>query len=108
MTGNLAYNDANQLAIAKAGAIPALVSLIIKSTPTAMERAISAIGNLAFNDINRKAIPKAGAIAPLVFLLSEGNPVMQEQAALALGEFLPVLGSLGVSQLSSLGLSLRC
>jgi hypothetical protein len=84
--GNLAYNDSNQLAIAKAGAIPALVSLIIKSTPTAMERAISALGNLAFNDVNRKAIPKAGAIAPLVFLLTEGNQVMQEQSALALGE----------------------
>jgi hypothetical protein len=85
-SGNLAYNDSNQLAIAKAGAIPALVSLIIKSTPTAMERAISALGNLAFNDVNRKAIPKAGAIAPLVFLLTEGNQVMQEQSALALGE----------------------
>ena len=84
--GNLAYNDSNQLAIAKAGAIPALVSLIIKSTPTAMERAISAIGNLAFNDMNRKAVPKAGAIPPLVFLLTEGNAVMQEQSALALGK----------------------
>ncbi|KAJ8599422.1 hypothetical protein CTAYLR_008006 [Chrysophaeum taylorii] len=63
---NLACNDdENQIAIAKAGAIPVLVKLAKDGNDAAREKAAGALWNLAINDENNIAIAKAGAIPVL-------------------------------------------
>ena len=86
---NLATNEENQVAIAAAGGIAPLVTLVKKGTPGAKpgarEIAAGALWNLSGNDENDAAIVAAGGIAPLVKLVKMGTPGAREQAAGALG-----------------------
>ena len=82
---NLAYNDDNQILIAKAGGIPPLVELVRDGTDVQKEEAAFALHRLAYNDDNQIAIAKAGGIPPLVALVRDGNAAQKLNAAQALG-----------------------
>jgi len=77
------YSPAIQEAIARAGAIDALVERLrgdLMRGTTAL-----ALRNLAAGSpSNQEAIVRAGAIAPLVQLLEDGMPGVREEAACAL------------------------
>ena len=55
---NLALNADNKVAIAKAGAIPRLVTLLGEGGPVAKEQAAGALASLAVNADNKVAIGK--------------------------------------------------
>ena len=69
--GNLAaFNAANKEAIAKAGGIAALVTLVRDGTDAQKENAALALRSLTVNNAdNNVALAQAGGIAPLVKLL---------------------------------------
>ena len=77
-------NDANRVAIVKAGAIGPLVELLSLGSDNAKEQAAGALRNLSINAANRAAIAAAGAIAPLVELLRRGSASAKESAVGAL------------------------
>ena len=64
-----AKNEANQIAISKAGGMPPLIRLLLVGHPDVHRDVAGALGALASNDDLRKAIADAGGIAPLVELL---------------------------------------
>ncbi len=78
------YNQYNKVAIAKAGAIPALVHLLCFGRPAGKEAAAGALRSLAVNDDNEMEIVRAGAIPALVGLVSNGSDNGREIALGAL------------------------
>ena len=68
---NLAGNDDNKVAIAKAGGIPPLVALVRDGTADQKHYATAALSFLAANADNQVAIAKAGGIPPLVALVRD-------------------------------------
>ena len=59
--GKLAYNNAeNQVAIAKAGAIPPLIALTQEGTPVARGYAAGALSNLSVDDEIEQSIAELG------------------------------------------------
>ena len=65
--------DANQVAIARAGAIEPRVALVRSSSDGARARAAGMLRNLAANPDNQVRIVRAGAIEPLVALVRDGS-----------------------------------
>ena len=64
---NLAVNDEEaQEAVALAGAIPPLISLMQNASPDLQAKAAATIWSIAGREDNRKRIMDAGGIAPLV------------------------------------------
>ncbi|KAJ8605915.1 hypothetical protein CTAYLR_004195 [Chrysophaeum taylorii] len=79
----LAHNDENKIAIAKAGAIPVLAKLAEDGHDVAKTRAAAAaLWSLAIqNSENQIAITKAGAIPVLAKLAEHGSDVAKTRAA---------------------------
>ena len=75
---HLASDDVNQLAIASAGGIVSLISLIQSGTEGQKKEAAAALANLAASDANRVAIASAGGIAPLIKLVQSGADGQKE------------------------------
>ena len=75
----------HQKIITTAGAIPAVVQLLVNAPPAVQDTAAGILGNLAIqNPTNQGAIVAAGALPPLVGLLLKGTPPAKEQACFAL------------------------
>lgn len=78
-------NKSNQTAIADAGAITPLVSMLGSPSPEMQANSAGALSTLAEdNHDNQAAIARTGAIAPLCALVREGNAETKEQSASAL------------------------
>jgi len=79
----LAYNyEPNQIKIAKAGAVPVLISLLSTSTSDAVKDATGlALCILAKNDINQVIIGEEGGMKPLISLISSTNIEVQQEVA---------------------------
>lgn len=80
--GVLASANGNRKAIADAGGIPCLVSLLASSCSEAQETAAAAVWTLAFDGDCRRAIVAAHGIQALIQLLqSNSSCALQEHAA---------------------------
>ena len=78
-------NEANQNAMAEAGAITPLVLMLSAAAPQMQANAAGALANLARNHrANQLAIAKTGAISPLCTLLREGSEEAKDRAASAI------------------------
>ena len=71
-------------AIAAAGGITPLVTLVTSGSATGKERAASALWHLSVDAANQQAIAKAGGIAPLAQMLDDGTALGCTYAADAL------------------------
>ncbi|KAG6523184.1 protein spotted leaf 11-like [Zingiber officinale] len=81
----LAKRDAeNRIYIAKAGAIPLLVKLLLSTDPRTQEHAVTALLNLSIHDNNKTSIISSGAIPRIVLVLRNGSMEARENAAAAL------------------------
>ena len=75
----------NKVAIAEAGAIPPLVTMLGSPQPEMCTNAAGALSCLSReNTRNQTAVARTGAIAPLCTILREGTPEAREQAASAI------------------------
>ena len=81
---NLAINAENKVAIAEAGAVRPLVTLMTNGSVHCREAAAGAIRNLAVNEKNQEEIVAEGGVRPLVELCSAGDVAGAEVAARAL------------------------
>ncbi|GJP67362.1 hypothetical protein CLOP_g24184 [Closterium sp. NIES-67] len=81
-----ANNMKNQAAVAEAGGIPALVTMLKEGSPREQEKAALALGTLAVNnDENKLTVAGAGASPLLLDLLCQSdNPEASKNAAWAL------------------------
>ena len=77
-------NEANQIAISKAGGIPPLIRLLLEGHSDVHRDVAGALWALASNADNQKSIADSGGIAPLVDLLKKEGLGAQETAAGAL------------------------
>ncbi|KAH8061936.1 hypothetical protein JL722_3893 [Aureococcus anophagefferens] len=68
---DLSAEVANRDALAKAGAIPPLISLLRDGSDGAKSYAAAALGNIALTDGYKVVIAEAGAIPPLISLARE-------------------------------------
>ena len=80
----LAFNEATEVAIAKAGGIAPLVEVVRLGRDSAKKAAVVALRSLSIKDANKVAIAEAGAIAPLIELLRGSSASVKEDAAGAL------------------------
>lgn len=83
---NLSGNDNNQVAIASAGGIPLLLSLLRDGNDEQKAIAAGVVWDIAENDDNKVAIVAAGAIPLLIDLAESGNDVQKDRALGALCE----------------------
>ncbi|XP_020586123.1 U-box domain-containing protein 10-like [Phalaenopsis equestris] len=74
----------NRKLIAEAGAIPALVSLLLVDDKKIQEHAVTSLLNLSIYDHNKEEIMLAGAILPVVHVLREGSMEARENASAAI------------------------
>ncbi|CAI5476094.1 unnamed protein product [Closterium sp. Yama58-4] len=81
-----ANNVKNQTAVAEAGGVPALVTMLKEGSPPEQEKAALALGTLAVNhDENKLTVAGAGACPLLLDLLCQNNhPEASKNAAWAL------------------------
>ncbi|CAI5983266.1 unnamed protein product [Closterium sp. NIES-65] len=81
-----ANNVRNQTAVAEAGGVPALVTMLKEGSPPEQEKAALALGTLAVNhDENKLTVAGAGACPLLLDLLCQNdNPEASKNAAWAL------------------------
>ena len=78
-------NRKNQDAIAEAGAIQPLVSLLASQAPQMQASAAGALANIARNNqVQQASVAKTGAVAPLCTLIREGSPETKDSSASAL------------------------
>ena len=84
-------SDAIQEAIADAGAIPLLVTLVTNGAADEQKWAARALGNVgSLNEANQEEIVAAGAVYPLVKLMRDANGSLKDAAAEALENLDPV------------------
>lgn len=74
----------NRICIAKAGAIPLLVNLLLSTDPRTQEHAVTALLNLSIHDDNKTSIISSGAIPCIVLVLRNGSMEARENAAATL------------------------
>ncbi|XP_020584120.1 U-box domain-containing protein 11-like [Phalaenopsis equestris] len=74
----------NRTMLSKAGAIPALVSLLSSNDQKIQEHAVTSLHNLSIYDQNKEVIILAGAINPIIEVLKCGNMEARENAAAAI------------------------
>ena len=73
------------VAIADAGAVTPLVTMLASSSAELQANAAGALAQLSHNSTeNQAAVARTGAIAPLCTLVREGTPEVKEQSAAAL------------------------
>ena len=78
-------NHSNQLALAEAGAIPPLVSMLGSPSSEMQANAARALAGLSRdNTDNQAAVARTGAVAPLCSLVREGASNVKEHSAAAL------------------------
>ena len=78
-------SSANQVAIAKAGGIPPLITWLGNASEDAQREAAAALLSLATDNATTQVlIAKSNGIPPLIQLVSKGTPEAQESAARAL------------------------
>ena len=78
-------NPQNQNAIAEAGAIQPLVSMLASPAPTLQASAAGALANLARgHPDNQAAIARTGAVTPLCTLVREGSTEAKDRSASAI------------------------
>ncbi len=85
---NLAYDAANRVAIAAAGAIPPLVALVTNGAAGGQEAAARALADFTSDDEQNEVavvVFEDGGLAALVELVANGTAGAQEHAARALG-----------------------
>ena len=80
----LSTGDANQVAVASAGGIEALIKLLQTESSEANIVAAGALRNLSANDNNKLVVAQAGGFEPLMDLLRTGTPEGKTVAAEAL------------------------
>ena len=71
-------------AIAAAGGIAPLVSMLTTGNAACKERAVSALVHLSVDPLNQETITRSGGIPPIVTLLESGTPTAHGFAAAAL------------------------
>ncbi|CAI0474887.1 unnamed protein product [Linum tenue] len=77
-------NADNRVAIAEAGAIPLLVSLLSTPDSRTQEHAVTALLNLSICEDNKGSIISAGAVPGIVNVLKKGSMEARENAAATL------------------------
>ncbi|KDP44223.1 hypothetical protein JCGZ_05690 [Jatropha curcas] len=77
-------NADNRVAIAEAGAIPLLVSLLSTPDSRTQEHAVTALLNLSICEDNKGSIISAGAVPGIVHVLKKGSMEARENAAATL------------------------
>ncbi|KAI3429092.1 RING-type E3 ubiquitin transferase, partial [Psidium guajava] len=77
-------NADNRIAIAEAGAIPLLVSLLLTPDSRTQEHAVTALLNLSICENNKGAIVSSGAVPGIVHVLKKGSMEARENAAATL------------------------
>ncbi|XP_022755758.1 U-box domain-containing protein 13-like isoform X2 [Durio zibethinus] len=77
-------NANNRVAIAEAGAIPLLVSLLLTSDSRTQEHAVTALLNLSIYEDNKRTIVSSGAVPGIVQVLKKGSMEARENAAATL------------------------
>lgn len=77
-------NADNRVAIAEAGAIPLLVSLLLTPDSRTQEHAVTALLNLSICENNKGTIVSSGAVPGIVHVLKKGSMEARENAAATL------------------------
>ncbi|KAL7264508.1 hypothetical protein ACSBR1_002459 [Camellia fascicularis] len=77
-------NADNRVAIAEAGAIPLLVSLLSTPDSRTQEHAVTALLNLSICEDNKGSIVSSGAVPGIVLVLKKGSMEARENAAATL------------------------
>ncbi|KAE8039039.1 hypothetical protein FH972_011487 [Carpinus fangiana] len=77
-------NADNRVAIAEAGAIPLLVSLLSTPDSRTQEHAVTALLNLSICEDNKESIISYGAVPAIVHVLKKGSMEARENAAATL------------------------
>ncbi|GMJ08983.1 plant U-box 13, ARABIDOPSIS THALIANA PLANT U-BOX 13 [Hibiscus trionum] len=77
-------NADNSVAIAEAGAIPMLVSLLLTPDSRTQEHAVTALLNLSICEVNKGSIISSGAVPGIVQVLKMGSMEARENAAATL------------------------
>ncbi|KAG4385301.1 hypothetical protein GLYMA_12G063700v4 [Glycine max] len=77
-------NADNRVAIAEAGAIPLLVSLLSVPDSRTQEHAVTALLNLSIYENNKGSIVSSGAVPGIVHVLKKGSMEARENAAATL------------------------
>ncbi|XP_062171512.1 U-box domain-containing protein 13-like isoform X2 [Alnus glutinosa] len=77
-------NADNRVAIAEAGAIPRLVSLLSTPDSRTQEHAVTALLNLSICEDNKESIISYGAVPAIVHVLKKGSMEARENAAATL------------------------
>ncbi|KAE9616613.1 hypothetical protein Lal_00034538 [Lupinus albus] len=77
-------NAENRVAIAEAGALPLLVSLLTISDPRTQEHVVTALLNLSICENNKGRIVSSGALPGIVYVLKKGSMEARENAAATL------------------------
>ncbi|EXC10629.1 U-box domain-containing protein 13 [Morus notabilis] len=77
-------NADNRVAIAEAGAIPLLVSLLSTPDSRTQEHAVTALLNLSICEDNKGSIVSSGAVPGIVHVLKKGSMEARENAAATL------------------------
>ncbi|KAK9029150.1 hypothetical protein V6N11_026273 [Hibiscus sabdariffa] len=77
-------NADNRVAIAEAGAIPILVSLLSTPDSRTQEHAVTALLNLSICEVNKGSIVSSGAVPGIVQVLKKGSMEARENAAATL------------------------
>ncbi|XP_030524150.1 U-box domain-containing protein 13-like [Rhodamnia argentea] len=77
-------NADNRIAIAEAGAIPLLVSVLLTPDSRTQEHAVTALLNLSICENNKGVIVSSGAVPRIVHVLKKGSMEARENAAATL------------------------